>query len=99
MTQNVMTLTQSNFKKFIQDIERKYSKTVAMNTVVNLMYLVTVARCNDYLNELNSPCYVVRFTLHPITNKLIIETINDQFKGYRYTITFDKIHREPVKYN
>ena len=94
-----MTLTYPNFKKFIQQIERKYGKSVATNMVNDLMKLTAIARHNNYLNELNSPRYVVRFTLHLITGKLIIENINDQFKGYRYTLLHGKIHREPVKYN
>lgn len=99
MEYKIMKMNDFNFIKFIHEIENKYGHQVAVNVASSLLNLANIANKTDYLNELNSPRFVVRFTLHPITNKLIIETINDQFKGYRYTITFDKIHREPVKYN
>ena len=98
MTQNVMTLTRSNFKKFIQDIERKYGHTVASKVTSDLIQLATIAQTNDYLDELNSPRFVARFKLHPLTGRLIVETINDEMKGYRYTCSPDRIHRHRAKY-
>lgn len=98
MTQNVMTLTRSNFKKFIQDIERKYGHTVARNVANDLTRLATIAQTNDYLDELNSPRFVARFKLHPLTGRLIVETINDEMKGYRYTVINDKVTRTAMVY-
>ena len=98
MTQNVMTLTRSNFKKFIQDIERKYGHTVARNVANVLTRLATIAQTNDYLDELNSPRFVARFKLHPLTGRLIVETINDEMKGYRYTVINDKVTRTAMVY-
>lgn len=98
MTQNVMTLTRSNFKKFIQDIERKYGHTVASKVTSDLIQLATIAQTNDYLDELNSPRFVARFKLHPITGRLIVETINDEMKGYRYTVINDKVTRTAMVY-
>lgn len=92
-----MKLTHFNFKGFIQDIERKYGRAVAMDVANDFIRLKAVALHNDYLSELDSPRYVIRFKLHPITGKLIIETINDQFKGYRYTFSPSKIHRIPIE--
>ena len=98
MTQNVMTLTRSNFKKFIQDIERKYGHTVARNVANDLTRLATITQTNDYLDELNSPRFVARFKLHPLTGRLIVETINDEMKGYRYTVINDKVTRTAMVY-
>lgn len=98
MVQNVMTLTRSNFKKFIQDIERKYGHTVASKVTSDLIQLATIAQTNDYLDELNSPRFVARFKLHPLTGRLIVETINDEMKGYRYTVINDKVTRTAMVY-
>ena len=98
MVQNVMTLTRSNFRKFIQDIERKYGHTVASKVTSDLIQLATIAQTNDYLDELNSPRFVARFKLHPLTGRLIVETINDQHKGYRYTVNHNKVIRKAMVY-
>lgn len=86
-----MKLTDFKFKEFIKDIERKYGHTVARNMTNNLTRLAVIVQTNDYSNELDS---LVRFKLHPITGDLIVETINDQFNGYRYTFTTNKVHRK-----
>lgn len=93
-----MTLTKPNLKKFIKDIERKYGFVTTKKIVYDLMRLATIAQTNDYFNELNSPRYVVRFKLHPLTGRLIVETTNDEMRGYRYTVINDKVTRTAMVY-
>lgn len=63
-----------------------------------MLKLKEVAMTSDYLDELNSPRYVIRLKLHPTTGRLIVETINDKMQGYRYTCSPDRIHRHRAKY-
>lgn len=93
-----MTLTKPNFRKFIQDIERKCGSVTTKKIVNDLIQLATIAQTNDYLDELNSPRFVARFKLHPLTGRLIVETINDQHKGYRYTVNHNKVIRKAMVY-
>lgn len=95
---NRMNLSDFDSLKFLQTIERKYGHTVARNVANDLTRLATIAQTNDYFTELNSPRFVARFKLHPITGRLIVETINDQHKGYRYTVNHNKVIRKPVVY-
>lgn len=87
-----------NFINFIDDIKTKYGYTVAKNTHDSMLKLKEVAMTSDYLDELNSPRYVIRLKLHPTTGRLIVETINDKMQGYRYTCSPDRIHRHRAKY-
>ena len=87
-----------NFINFIDDIKTKYGHTVARNVANDFTRLATVAKTNDYLDELNSPRFVARFKLHPLTGRLIVETINDEMKGYRYTVINDKVTRTAMVY-
>ena len=92
-------LNNFNFKEFIEDIERKYGQTIARNMANDLTRLAVVAQTNDYLSELDSPRFIIRFKLHPTTGRLIVETINDKMKGYRYTFTPSKVNRKKVNYD
>lgn len=98
MTYLRMNLSDFDSLKFLQTIERKYGHTVARNVANDLTRLATIAQTNDYFTELNSPRFVARFKLHPLTGRLIVETINDEMKGYRYTCSPDRIHRHRAKY-
>lgn len=95
---NRMNLSDFDSLKLLQSIERKYGHTVARNVANDLTRLATISQTNDYFTELNSPRFVARFKLHPITGRLIVETINDQHKGYRYTVNHNKVIRKPVVY-
>lgn len=92
-------LNNFNFKEFIEDIERKYGQTIARNMANDLTRLAVIAQTNDYLSELDSPRFIIRFKLHPTTGRLIVETINDKMKGYRYTFTSNKVNRKEVTYD
>ena len=87
-----------NSMKFIKGIEKRYGYELASKVANDFTRLATIAQTNDYLNELNSPRFVARFKLHPLTGRLIVETINDEMKGYRYTCSPDRIHRHRAKY-
>ena len=93
-----MNLSDFDSLKLLQTIERKYGHTVASKVTSDLIQLATIAQTNDYLDELNSPRFVVRFKLHPLTGRLIVETINDQHKGYRYTVNHNKVIRKAMVY-
>ncbi len=95
---NRINLNDFDLFKLLQTIERKYGHTVARNVANDLTRLATIAQTNDYFTELNSPRFVARFKLHPLTGRLIVETINDQHKGYRYTVNHNKVIRKPVVY-
>lgn len=98
MTYKKDRLDNFNFINFIDDIKTKYGYAVAKNTHDSMLKLKEVAMTSDYLDELNSPRFILRFKLHPITGGLIVETINDKMKGYRYTCSPDRIHRHRAKY-
>ena len=98
MTYLRMNLSDFDSLKFLQTIERKYGHTVARNVANDFTRLATIAQTNDYLDELNSPRFVARFKLHPLTGRLIVETINDEMKGYRYTVINDKVTRTAMVY-
>lgn len=98
MTYSRMNLSDFNSLRFLQTIERKYGHAVARNVANDLTRLATVSMTNDYFTELNSPRFVARFKLHPLTGRLIVETINDQHKGYRYTVNHNKVIRKAVVY-
>ena len=68
-------LNNFNFKEFIEDIERKYGQTIARNMANDLTRLAVVAQTNDYLSELDSPRFIIRFKLHPTTGRLIVDII------------------------
>ena len=87
-----------NSMKFIKGIEKRYGYELTRNVANDLTRLATIAQTSDYLDELNSPRFVARFKLHPLTGRLIVETINDQHKGYRYTVNHNKVIRKPVVY-
>ncbi|PLT10403.1 hypothetical protein CYJ79_10920 [Lactobacillus crispatus] len=95
---NRMNISDFDLLKLLQNIERKYGHTVARNVANDLTRLATIAQTNDYLDELNSPRFVARFKLHPLTGRLIVETINDEMKGYRYTVINDKVTRTAMVY-
>lgn len=99
MTYSRMNISDFNSLKLLQSIERKYGHAVARNVANDLTRLATVSMTNDYLDELNSPRFVARFKLHPLTGRLIVETINDQHKGYRYTFTPSKVNRKKINYD
>jgi len=98
MTYKKDRLDNFNSIEFIKDIERRYGRKVAFNVANDLTRLATISQTNDYFTELNSPRFVARFKLHPLTGRLIVETINDQHKGYRYTVNHNKVIRKPVVY-
>ena len=93
-----MNLSDFDSLKFLQTIERKYGHAVARNVANDFTRLATIAQTSDYLDELNSPRFIIRFKLHPLTGQLIVETINDEKKGYRYTVNQNKVIRKPVVY-
>ena len=96
---NRMNLSDFDSLKLLQSIERKYGHTVARNVANDLTRLATISQTNDYFTELNSPRFVARFKLHPLTGGLIVETINDKRKGYCYTFTPSKVNRKKVNYD
>ena len=98
MTYSRMNISDFDSLKLLQTIERKYGHTVARNVANDFTRLATVAQTNDYLDKLNSPRFVARFKLHPLTGRLIVETINDEMKGYRYTVINDKVTRTAMVY-
>ena len=98
MTYLRMNLSDFDSLKLLQTIERKYGHTVARNVANDLTRLATISQTNDYFTELNSPRFVARFKLHPLTGRLIVETINDEMKGYRYTVINDKVTRTAMVY-
>lgn len=98
MTYSRMNISDFDSLKLLQTIERKYGHTVARNVANDFTRLATVAQTNDYLDELNSPRFVARFKFHPLTGRLIVETINDEMKGYRYTVINDKVTRTAMVY-
>ncbi|WP_407461188.1 hypothetical protein [Lactobacillus gallinarum] len=98
MTYSRTTMNNFNFINFIDDIKTKYGYAVAKNTHDSMLKLKEVAMTSDYLSELDSPRFIIRFKLHPTTGKLIVETINDKMQGYRYTCSPDRIHRHRAKY-
>lgn len=98
MTNKRINATDFNFQDFIEGIHRKYGYVVAKNAHDSMLKLKSVAQTNDYLDELNSPRFVARFKLHPLTGRLIVETINDEMKGYRYTVINDKVTRTAMVY-
>ena len=89
---------QSNIMQLIKETECNYGHTIARNMANDLTRLAVIAQTNDYLSELDSPRFIIRFKLHPTTGRLIVETINDKMKGYRYTCSPDRIHRHRAKY-
>ena len=93
-----MKLTDFSFQEFIEEIHKKYGYVVAKNAHDSMLKLKSVAQTNDYLDELNSPRFILRFKLHPLTGRLIVETINDQHKGYRYTVNHNKVIRKAMVY-
>lgn len=99
MTYKKERLDNFNSIEFIKDIEREYGRKVAYNVASSLLRLSAVSMTSNYLNELRSPRYVIRFKLHPITGGLIVETIDDKRKGYRYTVTPSKVNRKKVNYD
>lgn len=98
MTYKKINASYFNSMKFIKGIEKRYGHTVASKVTSDLIQLATIAQTNDYLDELNSPRFVARFKLHPLTGRLIVETINDEMKGYRYTVINDKVTRTAMVY-
>lgn len=98
MTYSRMNISDFDSLKLLQTIERKYGHTVARNVANDFTRLATIAQTNDYLDELNSPRFVARFKLHSLTGRLIVETINDEMKGYRYTVINDKVTRTAMAY-
>lgn len=98
MTYSRMNISDFDSLKLLQTIERKYGHAVASKVANDFTRLATIAQTNDYLDELNSPRFVARFKLHPLTGRLIVETINDEMKGYRYTVINDKVTRTAIVY-
>lgn len=98
MTYKKDRLDNFNSIEFVKDIERKYGKQVASNVANSLLRLLAVSMNSNYLSELDSPRFIIRFKLHPIAGRLIVETINDKMQGYRYTCSPDRIHRHRAKY-
>lgn len=98
MTYKKINASYFNSMKFIKGIEKRYGHTVARNVANDLTRLATIVQTNDYFTELNSPRFVARFKLHPLTGRLIVETINDEMKGYRYTVINDKVTRTAIAY-
>ena len=98
MTYSRMNISDFDSLKLLQTIERKYGHTVASKVTSDLIQLATIVQTNDYLDELNSPRFVARFKLRPLTGRLIVETINDEMKGYRYTVINDKVTRTAMVY-
>ena len=90
---------QSNIMQFIKETECNYGHAIAKNMANDLTRLAVVAQTNDYLSELDSPRFIIRLKLHPTTGRLIVETINDKMKGYRYTFTPSKVNRKKVNYD
>lgn len=99
MTYKKERLDNFNSIEFIEDIERRYGKKIASNVARSLLRLSAVSMNSNYLSELSSPRYVIRLKLHPITGGLIVETIDDKRKGYRYTFTPSKVNRKKVNYD
>lgn len=99
MTYKKDRLDNFNSIEFVKDIERKYGKQVASNVANSLLRLLAVSMNSNYLSELRSPRYVIRLKLHPTTGRLIVETIDDKNKGYRYTFTPSKVNRKKVNYD
>lgn len=99
MTYKKERLDNFNGIEFIKDIERRYGRKVACNVANSLLRLSAVSMNSNYLSELSSPRFVIRLKLHPITGGLIVETINDKRKGYRYTFTPSKVNRKKVNYD
>ena len=99
MTYKKERLDNFNSIEFIEDIERRYGKRIASNVARSLLRLSAVSMNSNYLSELSSPRYVIRLKLHPITGGLIVETIDDKRKGYRYTFTPSKVNRKKVNYD
>lgn len=99
MEYKIMKMNDFNFIKFIHEIENKYGHQVAVNVASSLLNLANVANKTDYLNELNSPRYIMRMKWSSANGMLIIETINNNFKGYRYTVTPSKVNRKKVNYD
>lgn len=87
-----------NPMKFIYGIEAKYGKPEAVYVAGALLKLKDVAIKNNWLDELSSPRYVARLKLHPTKGYLIAETIDNNFKGYRYEATPYSVYRKKVKY-
>lgn len=94
----IMNIYDFNAEEFIAETQRKYGQAVTLNVIRGLTRMLRVAENSDYLEELNSPRYIVRMTIQPLTGDIIIETINDNFQGYRYSVTPDKVKREKVNY-
>lgn len=99
MTYKKERLDNFNSIEFIKDIEREYGRKVAFNVTSSLLRLSAVSMNSNYLNELRSPRFVIRLKLHPITGGLIVETIDDKRKGYRYTFTPSKVNRKKANYD
>lgn len=98
MSYKKINASEFNSMKFIKGIEKRYGYELASKVTSDLTRLATIAQTNDYLDELNSPRFVARFKLHPLTGRLIVETINDEMKGYRYTVINDKVTRTAIVY-
>lgn len=94
-----MRMDDFNFKEFIHEIENKQGHQVAVIVASSLLNLANVASKTDYLNELNSPRYIMRMKWSSTTGKLIIETINNNFKGYRYKVTPHNVYRKKIHYD
>lgn len=99
MTYKKERLDNFNSIEFIKDIERRYGRKVACNVASSLLRLSAVSMNSNYLSELSSPPFVIRLKLHPITGGLIVETIDDKMKGYRYTFTPSKVNRKEITYD
>lgn len=99
MTYKKDRLDNFNSIEFIEDIERRYGKKMASNVARSLLRLSAVSMNSNYLSELSLPRFVIRLKLHPITGGLIVETIDDKNKGYRYTFTPSKVNRKKVNYD
>ena len=99
MTYKKERLDNFNSIEFVKDIERRYGKKIAFNVASSLLRLSAVSMNSNYLSELSSPRFVIRLKLYPITGGLIVETIDDKRKGYRYTFTPNKVNRKAVNYD
>lgn len=93
-----MRMDDFNFKEFIHEIENKQGHQVAVIVASSLLKLANVASETDYLNELNSPRYILRMKWSSANGMLIVETINNKFKGYRYKVTPYDVYRKKIHY-
>lgn len=99
MQYKINNINDFNFIEFLHEVKNKYGQEVASNVANSLLNLTNVASETDYLNELNSPRYILRMKWSSTTGKLIIETINNNFKGYRYKVTPHNVYRKKINYD